>query len=107
MEGILEDDNRMQERLHRYACSLFSSNAIECLGKSSSLHSINQYTIKYICVRTNYGAMPKTTLTLSEPVAKALKIYTVQTKSSMRAQSQVIEEALREFFQNRGIEIEE
>jgi hypothetical protein len=46
-------------------------------------------------------------LTLSEPVAKALKIYTVQTKSSMRAQSQVIEEALREFFQNRGIEIEE
>ncbi|HNQ53229.1 MULTISPECIES: hypothetical protein [Methanothrix] len=51
--------------------------------------------------------MPKTTLTLSEPIAKALKIYTVQAKSSMRAQSQVIEEALREFFENHGIKIEE
>ena len=51
--------------------------------------------------------MPKTTLTLSEPVAKALKIYTVKAKSSMRAQSQVIEEALIEFFVNHGVEIEE
>jgi hypothetical protein len=37
--------------------------------------------------------MPKTTLTLSEPIAKTLKVYTVQTKSSMRAQSQVVEDA--------------
>lgn len=50
--------------------------------------------------------MPKTTLTLSEPVAKTLKVYTAQTKSSMRAQSQVIEEALKEFFEKRGIKIE-
>jgi hypothetical protein len=50
--------------------------------------------------------MPKTTLTLSEPVAKTLKVYTVQAKSSMRAQSQVIEEALKEFFENHGIKIE-
>jgi hypothetical protein len=50
--------------------------------------------------------MPKTTLTLSEPVAKALKVYTAQTKSSLRAQSQVVEEALREFFERRGVKIE-
>ena len=47
--------------------------------------------------------MPKTTLTLSEPVAKILKVYTVQTKSSMHAQSQVVEEALREFFEGSSL----
>jgi len=36
--------------------------------------------------------MPKTTLTLSELIAKIFKIYTVQTKSSMYAQSLVVEE---------------
>jgi len=51
--------------------------------------------------------MSKTTLTLSEPVAKTLKVYIAQTKNSMRAQSKVVEEALREFFQKRGIKIEE
>lgn len=61
----------------------------------------------YMCKNWLWRIMPKTTLTLSEPIAKALKVYTVQTKSSMRAQSQVIEEALREFFENHGIEIEE
>jgi hypothetical protein len=50
--------------------------------------------------------MPKTTLTLSEPVTKALKVYTAQTKSSPRAQSQAVEEALREFFERRGVKIE-
>ena len=50
--------------------------------------------------------MPKTTLTLSEPVAKALKIYTVQNKSSMHAQSQVVEEALREFIERHDVKIE-
>ncbi|MCX6668930.1 MAG: hypothetical protein NTV25_03865 [Methanothrix sp.] len=50
--------------------------------------------------------MQKTTLTLSEPVAKTLKVYTAQTKSSMHAQSQVVEEALREFFERHGIKIE-
>jgi hypothetical protein len=49
--------------------------------------------------------MPKTTLTLSEPVARTLKVYAVQTKSSMHAQSQVVEEALREFFDRRNVKI--
>jgi hypothetical protein len=35
--------------------------------------------------------MPRTTLTLSEPLAKTLKIYTAKTKISMRAQSEVVE----------------
>jgi hypothetical protein len=50
--------------------------------------------------------MPKTTLTLSEPIAKTLKVYAVQTKSSMHAQSLVVEEALREFFERHGVKIE-
>ena len=50
--------------------------------------------------------MTKTTLTLSEPVAKTLKVYAVQSKSSMRAQSQVIEEALIEFFEKHNVKIE-
>jgi len=50
--------------------------------------------------------MVRTTLTLSEPTAKALKVYTAQTKSSMRAQSEVVEEALIEFFERRNIKIE-
>jgi hypothetical protein len=49
--------------------------------------------------------MPKTTLTLSGPVAKMLKVYTAQIKSSLRAQSQVVEEALLEFFEKRGFKI--
>jgi hypothetical protein len=50
--------------------------------------------------------MPKTTLTLSEPVAKTLKVYTAQTKSSMRAQSEVVEEALVEFFERHNVKID-
>jgi hypothetical protein len=49
--------------------------------------------------------MPKTTLTLSEPVAKTLKVYTVQSKSNLLAQSQVVKEALIEFFEKRGFKI--
>ena len=55
----------------------------------------------------NLKSMPKTTLTLSEPVAKTLKVYTAKTKSSMRAQSEVVEEALKEFFQRHNVKIEE
>jgi len=62
---------------------------------------------KYISTKLyQWENMPKTTLTLSEPVAKTLKIYTVQSKSSMRAQSQVVEEALIEFFERHSIKIE-
>jgi hypothetical protein len=50
--------------------------------------------------------MPKTTLTLSEPIAKTLKIYTAQTKSSLRAQSHVVEDALIEFFERHNVKIE-
>jgi hypothetical protein len=49
--------------------------------------------------------MPKTTLTLSGPVAEMLKVYTVQIKNSLHAQSQVVEEALVEFFEKRGFKI--
>ncbi len=51
--------------------------------------------------------MQKTTLTLSEPVAKTLKVYTAQTRSSMHAQSKVVEEALMEFFEKHNVKIEE
>ena len=62
---------------------------------------------KYIYIEPNEcKIMPKTTLTLSEPVAKTLKVYTAKTKSSMRAQSEVVEEALKEFFKRRNVEIE-
>jgi predicted glycosyltransferase len=50
--------------------------------------------------------MSKTTLTLSDHVAQILKVYTVQSKSSLRAQSEVVEEALIEFFERHGIKIE-
>ena len=50
--------------------------------------------------------MSKTTLTLSDPVAQILKVYTVQSKSSLRAQSEVVEEALVEFFERHGVKIE-
>jgi hypothetical protein len=43
---------------------------------------------------------------LSKPIAQTLKVYAVQTKSSMHAQSQVVEEALREFFERHGFKIE-
>jgi hypothetical protein len=52
-------------------------------------------------------AMSKTTLTLTEPIAKTLKVYTAKTKSSMRAQSIVVEEALEEFFERHKVKIEE
>jgi hypothetical protein len=51
-------------------------------------------------------SMLRTTLTLSEPLAKTLKVYTAKTKISMRAQSEVVEEALRELFERYGVQIE-
>ncbi|MRS05594.1 hypothetical protein EG832_20620 [bacterium] len=51
--------------------------------------------------------MPKTTLTLSEPIAKTLKVYTAQTKGSLHAQSQVVEDALIEFFEEHNVKIED
>jgi hypothetical protein len=51
--------------------------------------------------------MPKTTLTLSEPIAKTLKVYAAKSKNSLRSQSQVVEEALEEFFERHKVKIEE
>jgi hypothetical protein len=48
--------------------------------------------------------MKKTTLTLSESVAKTLKVYIVQSKNSLRGQSQMVEEALREFFERHCVD---
>ena len=51
--------------------------------------------------------MSKTTLTLSDSMAKTLKVYTAKIQGSMHAQSKVVEEALREFFERRGIKVDE
>jgi hypothetical protein len=51
--------------------------------------------------------MPITTITLSNPVAKTLKVYTAQVRSCLNAQSQVVEEALIEFFERHNVKIEE
>jgi hypothetical protein len=50
--------------------------------------------------------MPKTTMILSDQMAKTLKVYTAQNKGSLHAQSQVVEEALREFFERHSVKIE-
>jgi hypothetical protein len=36
-------------------------------------------------------------------MAKTLKVYTAKTKSSLRAQSEVVEEALKEFFDRHNV----
>ncbi len=43
---------------------------------------------------------------LSEPMVKALISYAVQTKNGINAQSQIVEEALIEFFERRRVKIE-
>ncbi|MDD1742720.1 MAG: hypothetical protein LUQ47_05235 [Methanotrichaceae archaeon] len=49
----------------------------------------------------------KTTIVLSESISKTLKMYTVQTKNSMHAQSKVVEEALLDYFKRRNVLIEQ
>ena len=49
----------------------------------------------------------KTTIVLSESISKTLKMYTVQTRNSMHAQSKVVEEALRDYFERRIVLIEQ
>jgi len=39
-------------------------------------------------------------------VAKTLKVYSIQSKSSLNAQSQVVEEALKEFFEMHNVKID-
>jgi len=43
---------------------------------------------------------------LSEPLAKTLISYAVQTKNSINAQSQIAEEALIEFFERHRVKME-
>jgi len=43
---------------------------------------------------------------LSEPLAKTLMGYAAQTRDSMNAQSQIVEEALIEFFKRHRVKIE-
>ena len=43
---------------------------------------------------------------LSEPLAKTLIDYAARTKNSMNAQSQIVEEALIEFFERHRVKIE-
>lgn len=50
--------------------------------------------------------MPKTTLPLSESIAKTLRVYAAQTKDSMLAQSEAIEDALGELFERHNVKIE-
>ena len=50
--------------------------------------------------------MARTTLTLSDPIMRALRTYTAKTKNSMKAQSEVVEEALNEYFAKRDVAIE-
>jgi hypothetical protein len=80
--------------------SNFTDNSQMCIIMALE-KSIN-HLISRLC-----RAMQKTTLTLSESVSKTLKVYTVQSKSSLRAQSLVIEEALKEFFERHNVKIEE
>jgi hypothetical protein len=43
---------------------------------------------------------------LSEPLAKTLTSYAAQTKNSINSQSQIVEEALIEFFERHRVKIE-
>ncbi|MDD2754415.1 MAG: hypothetical protein PHS80_02690 [Methanothrix sp.] len=45
-------------------------------------------------------------MTISEPVAKALRIYTVQATGSAKHQSKVIEQILSEWLASKGVQIE-
>jgi hypothetical protein len=45
-------------------------------------------------------------MTLKEPVAKALRIYTVQATGSAKNQSRVIEQIISEWLTSKGVQIE-
>lgn len=51
--------------------------------------------------------MARTTLTLPDPLMHTLRAYAAKSKNSSKAQSEVMEEALREYFANHKILIEE
>lgn len=43
---------------------------------------------------------------LPESLAKALNAYAVKTKANSQDQSHIVEEALMEFFEKRGVKVE-
>jgi len=48
----------------------------------------------------------KMSMTISEPVAKAVRVYTVQATGSAKNQSRVIEQILSEWLTSKGVRIE-
>jgi len=48
----------------------------------------------------------KTTVTMTDKTAAALRFYIGKEGLGMRAQSQVIETALKDFLRDRGIDVE-
>jgi hypothetical protein len=50
--------------------------------------------------------MARTTLTLSDPIMHTLRSHAAQSRNSSKAQSEVVEDALREYFTKYNIAIE-
>ncbi|MGI5881246.1 MAG: ribbon-helix-helix protein, CopG family [Syntrophomonadaceae bacterium] len=51
--------------------------------------------------------MARTTLTLSDPIMHTLRTHAAKSRNSSKAQSDVVEDALREYFEKYNIEIED
>jgi len=50
--------------------------------------------------------MARTTLTLSEPIIHTLRVHAAKSRNSSKAQSEVVEIALKEYFERHNIPIE-
>jgi len=50
-------------------------------------------------------SMARLSVTLSDSVDKSLKLYTADKKGNLKKQSEVIEEAIKEFLEKRNIQI--
>lgn len=49
--------------------------------------------------------MARTTLTLSDPIMHTLRSHAAESKNSSKAQSEVVEDALKEYFAKHNIAI--
>lgn len=49
--------------------------------------------------------MARTTLTLSDPIMHTLRSHAAESKNSSKAQSEVVEDALKEYFAKHNITI--
>ena len=61
---------------------------------------LHSYIRDYVCI-----CMARLSVTLSDSVDKALKLYTADKKGNLKKQSEVIEEAIREFLEKRDFQI--